>query len=279
MKLSIVFLSMVLFSLAAKAETLPQEFDWRDYGVVSEAKNQWKFGTCWAFAVSGVAESKYAIMNNELLEFSEQQLVNCEQDKLGKDPHNSQALEFYEKTGPMLETCASYVGHEESCSEIDFCKEIDFRLNDHYYINPIDISQIKDSIYFDGPAYIGFHEDGSFHDFWYKPSKSGTVYLSKGTLQPDSGHAAIIVGWSDQKQAWLVKNSWGKNGPEENGFFWFSYKNTEQTIMANTQIDRPPLSSINAKEEKNDFLMCSIVSIGNSNFSILNVLALVLKGW
>jgi len=38
------------------------------------------------------------------------------------------------------------------------------------------------------------------------------------------GHAVVIVGWDDNKGAWLIKNSWGTDwGGDEQGFGWMGY--------------------------------------------------------
>jgi hypothetical protein len=39
---------------------------------------------------------------------------------------------------------------------------------------------------------------------------------------PSSDHAILIVGWDDNKGAWLIKNSWG-TGWGENGYAWVKY--------------------------------------------------------
>ena len=57
--------------------SVPSSMDWRTLGAVTRVKDQGQCGSCWAFSTSGALEALHFLKTKQLVEFSEQQLVDC----------------------------------------------------------------------------------------------------------------------------------------------------------------------------------------------------------
>ncbi len=81
-------------------------------------------------------------------------------------------------------------------------------------------------------------EKGNVSTAWFKVAKDGSLRgthrgellsdvdaMAKAWLAVD--HMVLLVGWDDQRQAWLIKNSWGRDwglyGEKEAGYGWVRY--------------------------------------------------------
>ena len=55
----------------------PESFDWTTQGKITPVKDQGFCGVSWAFAATAYVESVNSIRNNNLEQFSEQNLIDC----------------------------------------------------------------------------------------------------------------------------------------------------------------------------------------------------------
>lgn len=57
-------------------DSLPRSIDWRDYDAVTDVKDQFYCGSCWAFASIGALEGQHFRKTGESVSLSEQNLVD-----------------------------------------------------------------------------------------------------------------------------------------------------------------------------------------------------------
>ena len=212
------------------AEVLPSSYDARGYNLVTSAKNQGNCGSCWAFATVGAMEShllkQFGVGPENL---SEQQQVSCNTANYGCDGGYSTAVRYWEAPpypdkGPLDETVFPYEAKDTTdgiaCYESDGA-QMAYRITNFYTV-PSTTSDFKTSLYNDGPSYWRYTVYSDFYTYWntYNP---GAVYVNQAGSNYEGGHAVLLIGWDDNKGAFLCKNSWGSGGPNGDGTFWIAY--------------------------------------------------------
>lgn len=94
---------------------LPNSFDWRMKGAVTEVKNQHHCGSCYTFAATGALESHYFIKTGHLLTLSEQNIIDCSQ-LYGTNGCSGglamHAFEYVRDHGISTEQSYPYLAHE-----------------------------------------------------------------------------------------------------------------------------------------------------------------------
>ncbi len=218
----------------------PAYWDWRDYGMVTPAKDQARCGSCWAFAATGALESKILIKDGWEYDLSEQMLISAygPPDALGCCGGLGDAVRFYETVSPREESCYPYGDGDffnihSTCppnsmiAEHYTCPPVCYNVSDFYTVEADNLSEVKRSVRTDGPGILAYEVYEDFMTYWAHPA--GTAPWSDGVYFHQSGeylggHAVMVIGWDDETQSALCKNSWGSDsGPFGDGTFRIRY--------------------------------------------------------
>jgi hypothetical protein len=214
------------------AEALAPAYDARNDGIVTSAKNQGSCGSCWAFASVGAMESHLLkAYNFGPTDLSEQQQVSCNLSQSGCCGGSSNAIRFWEDTGPLYEGCFGYgeagtrcetAPRTVPCTNADGCEQLGYRVVDWHTVQATP-DGFKTSLSIYGPSYWRFSVYDDFYTYW-NHGNPGDVYVNAPGSSYRGGHAVLLIGWDDSKGAYLCKNSWGTTGgPNNDGTFWIAY--------------------------------------------------------
>ena len=195
--------------------TLPLSVDWRTKDVVNPVRDQGQCGSCWAFATTANAESVWAISKGNLLDLSEEFLVDCASGVgyynlgcNGGQPdsafkymiNNGQCTESsypykagVTKTAGTCQKCTSAGVSFSSCSDVTSKNQV--ALAEAVSKQPVTIAIEADTRYFQ--------------------SYSGGI-LDSTSCGTTLDHAVMIVGYGSQNgiDYWIVRNSWGNTWGE-----------------------------------------------------------------
>jgi len=200
--------SATLFEIP-KIENLPQFLDWRDNNGnwVTPPKNQFSCGSCWDFAAVGHVEAWWKIKNenpDSMIDLSEQFILSCTAGSCdGWWPEG--ALTHIQNFGIPTESCFQYTGNDQlPCSNAcDNWEDEAIKIPGWSYVtlDEDDVETIKSALYHQPlAACFIVYEDFNYYE-------SGVYEHVWGNYE--GGHCILIVGWNDEEQSWICKNSWG----------------------------------------------------------------------
>ena len=210
------------YSVAHERSTLPQSYDSRDLGIILPAGDQKQTNTCWAYTGCDVSQSLFYKNNSESGVLAPLVYVNCAKSigftnvslASGGNEEIVTAMNNMLKA-PVYQTSVPYLT-EESSNECPQYTQEDI----HSYILATstlpedDHTAIKKSIMGYGSVYASIYMQETYLNI--------TTFEYKYTGDKEPNHAVSIIGWDDNKSAWLVKNTWGSIWGNE-GTFWISY--------------------------------------------------------
>ena len=209
-------------------DSLPESFDWRNNNGnwVTPVKNQHSpnsCGCCWDFAAVAQVESWWKIHHSNvdsMIDLSEQFILSCGNSGSCSDGVSVFALEDIKNEGIPLEMCFPYQADDQiPCSAV--CPNwqdnaIKIPAWGFVTMTEDDIENIKRAVYHQ-PVSTRFDVYADFQNY------VGGVYEHVwGSMV--SGHFVLIVGWNDDEQSWICKNSWGEEWGES-GYFRIKWGN------------------------------------------------------
>jgi len=216
---------------------LPDSWDWRDKGAVSPVKNQGSCGSCWAFSTTGALEGLNYLNTSKMVTFSEQQLVDCDNDVDGCNGGlMDDALMYASKFGIETEATYPYRGVDGECkySKSD-AQMVNTGCN---CVEPKSIEQLQAAVV-QQPVSIAVQANQVSWQFY-----TGGVISSFCGDQLD--HGVLAVGYAQEKgkDAWIVKNSWGPNWG--NAGYVYIERNTKNNGDGSCGVLAQPMVPVNA---------------------------------
>ena len=202
-------------SFSSGASGAPSSIDWREKGAVNPVRDQGQCGSCWAFATTANAESVWAISTGQLLDLSEEFLVDCASGVgyfnmgcNGGQPDS--AFKYMINNGQCTEASYPYkAGTTKTAGSCQKCTGAPVHFSGCYDVTPKDQVSLMAAVA-KQPVVIAIEADTR-----YFQSYSGGI-LDSASCGEKLDHAIEIIGYGTENGVdyWNVRNSWGPSWGE-----------------------------------------------------------------
>ena len=204
----------------ADLSSIPTSVDWVSGGAVTAVKDQGQCGSCWSFSTTGALEGAYEIKYGDLLSFSEQNFVDCDNRKNGGKDHGcngglmDNAFDWAHKNGGVC-TEADYPYTSGTTKTAGTCvQDTCTKVSKVAPASHTDVQKNSDSAMMSAlaqqPVSIAIEADQKDFQLY----QSGVFTAACGT-QLDHGVLAVGYGSLDGTDYYKVKNSWGPSWGDE----------------------------------------------------------------
>ena len=208
-----------LAATPAACSATAASYDWRQAGGTTSVKDQGACGSCWDFATIGSFEGSWNIINNEVINASEQDVLSC--SGAGSCGGGWWAFNYLINTGVAAEASFPYTATNGTCKTV----VRPYKAAAWGYVGNSSsipsVASIKQALCAHGPLAVAVNATSAFQHY-----TSGVFNEHNNS---GINHGVTLIGWNDSKNAWLVKNSWGTGWGStcdygtERGYIWIAY--------------------------------------------------------
>ena len=195
--------------------------DWRDLGAVTPVVDQGVCGSCWAFSAVATLESANYIKNGELLNLSQQQLVDCAGGEFGNYGCEGGLTAFaylYSDQQPIEEASnypyiSGLTGTNGTCN---YTKSLGLVKADGFSFgmsqNPFQLQAAN----MRGPVSVAIEASSMYFQQYVNGTLTNATACCPNCSPADLNHAVTVVGFNVAGPIpyYIVRNSWGEGWGE-----------------------------------------------------------------
>ncbi|KAG5894418.1 hypothetical protein JTB14_019788 [Gonioctena quinquepunctata] len=203
-----------------KLMDLPEEVNWVENGFKTPIYNQKDCGSCYAFAIASAIQAQLFKETNKLVPLSEQQIVDCSASYgnygcAGGSLRNT--LRYLEKVGGLMTyKHYPYKSKQQKC-KFDKHRAI-VNITSWAVLPARDERALENAVARIGPVAASINASPHTFQLYHRG-----IYDDITCTSNNVNHAVLVVGYT--KDAWILKNWWGKHWGE-NGYMRLKrYKN------------------------------------------------------
>jgi C1A family cysteine protease len=243
----------------------PSAFDWRNNGGdwTTSIRDQGSCGSCWAFGSQAAMEAHIDLQKGDPIfnqDLAEQQLLSCSPGSCD-GWYEDAVLNWLRDEGTVDEACFPYQADDTIPCD-NHCPDWESRIwkiTDWGWV-PSSTSAIKGHL-LDAPLVTGM---AVYDDFYYYTE--GVYEHLWGDLI--GYHLVSMVGYNENDDYWICKNSWGTDWGEGG---WFRIGYGQCAIENNNAYIVPPIIVPPIIEPTPDLVITNIWTVGNKiHYTIKN---------
>lgn len=212
------------FNWGGSAGNLPSSVDLRTTGKISPVYDQGQLGSCTAFAMgkglretlTNMAGAKPTPVSALYLYYKERQIEGTVGQDSGANMETG--MKVLQNSGDCLDSTMPYNIAKFTQKPSAKAESEAANLKIDGYTQLPDLNGLKAQLASGQPAVFGFTVYQSFMNI----GSNGVMPMPKAGEQVIGGHAVFVVGYDDNKQSLIVRNSWGTSWGD-NGYFYMPY--------------------------------------------------------